>query len=635
MRITKVTIENFGIYKDLCEFQFKYDQDRRVTLLKGENGSGKTTLLNSIKIGLYGPMISGTRKNDNAKYINLISNYLNKDALKNPFSRYHVELCVAANLQKFSGILIVRRAWSWRNNKLVEDVEISCNGKNLTESEIEEFFNVLYKLYPLELFELFYLDGEKIDQLSIFDSNLYSVIESSMNIDIFRTLKSDLESYAIKKHNSKNLEKLKNEKNYCEDLLENLSDNRDFMISEIEKMNDEEMSLSVHIQNLSKDISDSNENLPIQLQQKNLEFRDVKKLINKYLIEVVPLILLETEMKRLSYQLEKEEENNVSKIIEKTLSSELKSYILNSDRVALEEHQLNEVFNLIVDKFKCQIEIIHDVNPDEYRNIQILNSKLSIEVKNDVKIAFDRYNEIQKELKLLNESYLNYDEDRIEKLLVEILDHKNKLSLLQSKIKHTHDKVQQLEKQISLTRSKIENLNTEIWKAIKTENISNVLNNINTVIAQYIDLVTQRKMINIEKYTKEMFEELIRKKGFIVDVKISKGGIFLTTADENRLLVSNLSSGEKQLFVLSILYAVLKVSERSTPLIFDTLLGRLDKNHQQEVMSKFISSCPDQVIVLATDSELENINKETLKELVNTQYSIDLSKENNRIEMIS
>ncbi len=82
------------------------------------------------------------------------------------------------------------------------------------------------------------------------------------------------------------------------------------------------------------------------------------------------------------------------------------------------------------------------------------------------------------------------------------------------------------------------------------------------------------------------------------------------------------------------MYAVLQSSERRVPLMFDTLLGRLDEEHRDNVFKEFISSCPDQVIILATDSELANIDNDYVSSITNTRYSIDFSKSQNQmIEM--
>jgi len=80
-----------------------------------------------------------------------------------------------------------------------------------------------------------------------------------------------------------------------------------------------------------------------------------------------------------------------------------------------------------------------------------------------------------------------------------------------------------------------------------------------------------------------------------------------------------------------LLYAVLQSSERKVPLMFDTLLGRLDKEHRDNVFKEFITACPDQVIILATDSELSNIDNDFLSQITNTRYSIDFSKTENQM----
>ena len=46
MLLTKVTLSNYGVYRDKNEFDFRCDLEKPVILCGGANGAGKTTLLN-------------------------------------------------------------------------------------------------------------------------------------------------------------------------------------------------------------------------------------------------------------------------------------------------------------------------------------------------------------------------------------------------------------------------------------------------------------------------------------------------------------------------------------------------------------------------------------------------------------
>lgn len=634
MRISNIKIENFGIYKDLCEFCFDYNPDKKVTLLKGENGSGKTTLLNSIKTALYGPMLYGSKKNNNGKYMEFIDQMLNTDARKNSDSEFGIEIDITTNLPTFNGAYKITRIWEEQNNKIKEIVSIKKNTEKLDEHEVQNFFNMFYKMYPLELFELYYLDGEKIDQLSFFDGDIYALIESSMNIDLFKVLQNDLETYAIKKHKSDTLNNLKHEKDYNLGRIEDFEKKIIEFSIRLQEYEIEDIAQEVNMQKLKKEIEESNQNLPVQIKASNDELKDLKKLLQSQIIEIIPLLLLEEMVEKMTSQLEIEQENTKAKILEELLHDDLKATILKKLDQNIKKKDLDSIFAILKAQYTSGIEMIHSLNNDEYQNLMVLLGKVNGGKKDEAIFMFERYHELQKKIRKLNEEMNDFDETFVTNLIQELLNINIESQKIKNMIADTSDKIEKYSIEIDNLKNKNVEIETEIWKGMKSENVTQVVKSIKTVIVRYIEAIRVKKIQGIEDFTKEMFENLLRKKNFVKKVRIRENEIYIETQENNKLNVANLSSGERQLFVLSIIYALFKVSERSTPLIFDTLLGRLDKNHQQEVMEKFIANCPDQVIILATDSELENIKKETLNELVNTRYSIDFSKNINRIEVI-
>ena len=54
MLLTKVVLNDLGVYRGRNEFDFKTTQEKPVILIGGTNGAGKTTLFESVMLCLYG-----------------------------------------------------------------------------------------------------------------------------------------------------------------------------------------------------------------------------------------------------------------------------------------------------------------------------------------------------------------------------------------------------------------------------------------------------------------------------------------------------------------------------------------------------------------------------------------------------
>ena len=118
-----------------------------------------------------------------------------------------------------------------------------------------------------------------------------------------------------------------------------------------------------------------------------------------------------------------------------------------------------------------------------------------------------------------------------------------------------------------------------------------------------------------------------RKEDFIKGIKIEKesGNIKIINSLGKEMPATNLSAGERQIYVLSLIWGLLKISDKRIPLVFDTLLGRLDKSHKKNILQHFLHTTGEQVIVLATDSELSDESLTYLDPYVKTSYAIDFN----------
>jgi len=76
-------------------------------------------------------------------------------------------------------------------------------------------------------------------------------------------------------------------------------------------------------------------------------------------------------------------------------------------------------------------------------------------------------------------------------------------------------------------------------------------------------------------------------------------------AADNEIAMSSLSAGMKQLAATALLWALKDASGRHLPVIIDTPLGRIDRSHQDNLLTRYYPQASQQVILLPTDSELD------------------------------
>lgn len=85
------------------------------------------------------------------------------------------------------------------------------------------------------------------------------------------------------------------------------------------------------------------------------------------------------------------------------------------------------------------------------------------------------------------------------------------------------------------------------------------------------------------------------------------------------------SHGMRQLAVTALLWALKDVSGRGLPIIVDTPLARIDRENQQNLLTQYYPNAAEQVIVLATDSEIDGEKFALLRDHIGVQFRLDNS----------
>ena len=123
------------------------------------------------------------------------------------------------------------------------------------------------------------------------------------------------------------------------------------------------------------------------------------------------------------------------------------------------------------------------------------------------------------------------------------------------------------------------------------------------------------------------FNGLIRKKRLLSSVRIDPDtfDIALVGAEGVEIPKEALSAGERQIFAISMLWALGKTSGRDLPMIIDTPLSRLDRAHRKSLMRDYVPEASRQIILLCTDSELTPDLDKLISPFVARRYEIGVS----------
>lgn len=84
--------------------------------------------------------------------------------------------------------------------------------------------------------------------------------------------------------------------------------------------------------------------------------------------------------------------------------------------------------------------------------------------------------------------------------------------------------------------------------------------------------------------------------------------------------IGRLSKGERQIFILSLYWALIKLSGQEIPFIIDTPYARIDADHRKEISEKFFPNISNQVIILSTDEEVNEEYYEIMKPYIAKEY---------------
>lgn len=638
MRLNKIYITNFGIYNGNYEYDFGVTEDKNVILVSGRNGSGKTTLLNVVKLSIYGPKMFGSPTTQNKQYLAYIQSNLNAFAKYENATNYEIGISFTmfheATLKEFK----ITRSWEPSGSSLKETTCLYMNGELVSNEDFPMLLDYIHRNVPKTLLELFFFDGEKINDMFMLKDDLTDMLNHVYNLNLFLNLQKDLKQYRKEISVTKELSAHETAQNEAEAKLDRINDQLSILKERIAVKKEE----CDHLNNeyhVAKEEFEALGGLNTAEQQKikadiaDLEYAKSNQEVRyKELIEFLPFIMLNPQIKEILETVKDENESKNFSILTQCFESHALLSYLNAE---LGENTVNNFINKIntfTDTHSAH-QLIYDFSAKEEVELENLWSLIKTWTHKDFESCIDEIERINASIRSLNKALEASANEDLREYMDKIAHINTQLGVAKQELHSFTEQFEHLTKEKKMTEDELHKLAQELKNIRKEENLGNVINKVEHILNVYCERTKIYKQKEFEQRVSNMFSSLIRKDDFIQDVRVDEqtGEIMLFNALGGRLPKENLSAGEKQIYILSILFGIISMSRNKVPLVFDTLLGRLDHTHKTHIVNSFIKECGEQVIILATDTEIDDQYFELLKPMLSNYYKIDYDSVNRNV----
>jgi len=654
MRISKISLRNFRIYKGYNEVVFANESNgRNISIIAGQNGFGKTTLLSALVWGFYGRLISEVDE----KYKREISEFggykkyansnLNRDVKsKNKLEqKYSVEIEIT-DLYIPSvpcNKLIIKREYDAK--KGVENTNVIIDGfENELTKEVGSDIFINDFILPREIAKFFLFDAEKIVSLAEIKSNvekqkLSKAYSEVLGISKYEILKNNLENLRIKLRKKSaslvdrnRLDKLLVEVEQLKKLISLKEEKITKNIKEIdrsrnlseqyqEKLIREGNSMTVEDMVMQKRLRD-------KLREQNIEIRT--KL--RELIEIVPFAIAGYNLQKLQKQVRKESQGKQQQFDIELVKDKMES-IKQRIESKIQESQIavnvkTELFEIIMDGFNIDLEdrcttlerVLLDLSQEQSNEFDALYDNIvhsyNILFKQIVKEERNNRIFLSKTLKKISnaeakETDINAKEYKVEKAKFD--KHIDELNAEQNKL---HGELGALQQELT-TKAKVI---SELAKTVSLDKIDGekdkIIERLIGELTEFIFKFKSEKKKSLRDRLKRELHRLMHKEKFIenVDIELKEDSIDINLYDieENIIEKESLSKGEQQLYATALLKSLVDESGIQFPIFIDSPLQKFDKKHSKNIITEFYPSISKQVILYPL---LE-------KELTENEYSL-------------
>jgi DNA sulfur modification protein DndD len=645
MILNHLSLTNFCVYRGEQVIDLRPDvrqgKHRPVVLFGGINGGGKTTILDAIQLVLYGNRATCSKKSEKG-YEQFLRESIHRGVPTSQGAAIGLSFQYASDGQ--DNTFEVHRRWSLKGNKVKETVVVSKNGEAdrwLSENWAQQVEDLL----PQGISQLCFFDAEKIRFLAedeTTNATLGNAIKSLLGLDLAERLIADaavLEGRIAKRArpSAEKAELEEVEKTLSEKSLEIAR-----LMQEAAELENPRLAALSRLADADRIFEAVGGKHWTKRQQRQQELAMVEgrlQAVNEQMAELaageLPLALttslLQTLQKRVAASRECKESAIVLDLLAKRDAKLLK---------AMKTAKVVGASIVVVREFLEQDRNSRSVGDQSTSGVELSGNGLTQLERLSAEFMQNRCETVAGMIAVARQ--LSHDIEDLQRALTatpkegSIKDAAESLKVASQEYALLNQQVEKLNAKLDtarVARASMEEQAKRLRKRFADEEIANeedrrllqLLARTQETMGVFLRRATENKIVRLSEYITESFCFLLRKKALVNRVVIDPTTFAIELEGENgtRISKQQLSEGEKQIFAVSVLWGLSRASARPLPAVIDTPMGRLDAEHRAALLQRYFPNASHQVVILSTDTEIEENAFEKLQPSIARSYHLE------------
>jgi len=666
-------------WKAFANGQFDFPvptKNKNVVLIGAKNGYGKTSLLEAIILGLYGrdgmhalARAITSNSDEDKSYDEFMERALHAQALQQGRSSIAISIVLEDAIERLK---IVRR-WHFtgggKHRRLDEEVNLFAGkdeepvkvpGMRHSREERDDYYRsvIARQFIPFHLTEFFLFDGERVQQLAKQQKadTVKAGVEGILGVQLLRVLQGDLIAYA--QDRKRGVENIEDETlTRVNDQIAEIEARLEPCQSKLKAIEDQLTPINRRIEELTRTVrtmTGGNSANVKELMESQFSFRrqreKVEERLNQMLRTDLALALagktlrdrvstsIRSEIKRTEWLASK---NHTREKLDRILAG------LEADeppiKPELTEHQLLVLRKRVSDVWEtlwhpppadCATEERHTYlteaerrkvieRLDKVERLGVAELETLLADHDEATVAFNRLGHQIAGLSGV-EDRIRDDMNELQKMNQQAGQLREQMGELTRQEQNDDSELNRLRAEAGRMAARHESAQPNLARAAKAEKIAEL-------ISESIEDLYPRYVTRLGAEMTSIYKQLAHKT-LVKKIEIATDCTVQLLGDKGHNIRSmDSSAGEEQIFALSLIAAIAKVSGTKVPIVMDTPLARLDTDHRSNVLRYFAANAGEQVIFLSQPDEVNGEYLRVIRDRVCKAYHIEFEELDNGV----